>query len=36
MQKVAVFGVSDFLEGKNNVDKDGVEHVVELVAQGCN
>ena len=35
MQKVVVFGVSCFLEGKNNLDGDGVEHV-ELAQQGCN
>ena len=34
MYKV-VFGVSCFLDGKNNLDEDGVEHV-ELVEQGCN
>ena len=29
------FCVSSFLEGKNNSDEDGAEHV-ELVEQGCN
>ena len=32
-QKVVIFGVSCFLEGKNNLDEDRVEHVVELVEQ---
>ena len=34
MYKV-VFSVSFFLEGKNNLDENGVEHI-ELVEQGCN